>query len=841
MVEYYKAMPYSILPTPRRSHSLINKRRWRRKKIKIFGALVTAGFIFFIFGLVALIFAFGFYARELPSPNKLKERNVEQATKILDRHGALLYDVYGDQNRTLVKLDQVPEELKKATIAIEDKNFYKHKGFDLWGYARVIREIIFERKFTGGSTLTQQLVKNSLLSPERTITRKIKEFILAVQIERKFSKDEILQIYLNEVPYGGTAWGVEAASNLYFGKHVSKLSLVEAAILAGLPQKPTTYSPFGSNPKSYIDRTKDVLRRMKEDGYITGEEEEKAIEELAKVKFSAPSQNIKAPHFSLYVRERLVEKYGEKLVLEGGLRVTTSLDLKIQEMAQKIVTDEINKPENKRLRVGNGAAIIQDPKTGEILAMVGSKNYFDKSYDGQVNVSTSLRQPGSAIKPINYVTGFKNGYTPATMFLDMRTDFGTGYKPVNYDGRDHGPQQIRFALGNSYNIPAVKMLAVNGVQAMIDTAKDMGINTFTNPDRYGLSLTLGGGEVKLIELTNAFSVFANGGKRVDPATILKVSDSNGKVLEEFKPKDGQQVLTPQHAFLITSILSDKNAKLAAFGSYGVSILSVPGHDVAVKTGTTDDKRDNWTFGFSSSYTLGIWTGNNDNASMHPSLSSGITGAAPIWHRIMSELLKGKPNEPFKRPDKIVSLQVDAVSGMKPGPNTTKTRSELFASWQVPQREDDTRVKVRICKPTGLLASESCEAAGLAIDKVFFVLKDPYTERFNPSFKYCKPCPPTKVDNNYYNPSGEEKPVVTITTPSNGATVGSNFTVTAKITTPYTVTKVEFYFDGSLYSTITNSPYSAEFSLAGAGNHQITVKAFDSAGSSGESSINVNVN
>jgi len=838
-------MSYSFLPPPPRGSSrLIARRRASRRKVKIVGALVTAAFLFFVVGMLGTVVAFGVFARNLPSPNKLTDRNVDQATKIFDRHGELLYNVYGEENRTLVTLDKVPENLKDATVAIEDKNFYKHKGFDVVGYARSIREILVEHNLSGGSTLTQQLVKNALLSSERTITRKIKEFILAVQIERRYSKDEILQIYLNEIPYGGTAWGVEAASNQYFGKHVSELNLVESAILAGLPQLPSAYSPFSSDATAYIDRTKDVLRRMREDGYITTEEEKQAIEALPTVKFAQFGQDIKAPHFALYVKRLLTEKYGEQMVLEGGLQVVTTLDLKTQNMAQKTVRSYVDG--HKGLRLSNGAAVVQDTKTGQVLALVGSKNYFATDIPGKFDVATQgVRQPGSALKPLNYLTGFKKGYTPATMYIDETTDFGGGYKPGNYDDKLHGSLAVRIALGNSYNIPAVKMLAVNSVEEMVKTAQDFGITTLNDPSLYGLSLTLGGGAIKLYELTNAYAILGNLGKSISPTFILKITDSKGNVLEEYKPREARQVVAPEHAYLVDHILSDKTAKYAAYGTYWAEQLNFQSN-IAVKTGTSENKVDNWSFGTTPGYTVGTWVGNNDNSPMHPSLASGVTGAAPIYVSIMTELLKINPlkyntKEAFKRPEGIVQAKVDSISGMKPGPYS-QTRTEVFARWQVPSQEDDMHVKVRICKPSGLLASEACEAAGLAVDKVYLVLYDPYTKLFKgEGYKKCKPCPPTTYDTSV---GGPPDPVVEITDPNNNENVFVAFEVKVDVNPPDggSITEVRFYIDGVLKDSDDSSPYKKTLTTFGVSNgtHTLSVKAFADDGTVGEDSINIDI-
>ncbi|OGY26379.1 MAG: hypothetical protein A2Z24_01185 [Candidatus Woykebacteria bacterium RBG_16_44_10] len=828
----------TFTPLPPRIRRILSRRKSRNLKLRIFSGLVTVGFILFVLTLIVTAVAFGFFARNLPSPDKLSEKNFQQSTKIYDRNGALLYNVYGEQNRTLVKLDKIPEDLQNATIAIEDKNFYKHKGFDFFGLARAVRDALFQKRVTGASTLTQQLVKNALLSPERTLTRKVKEFILSIQIERRYTKDEILQIYLNEIPYGGTAWGSEAAANQYFGKNVWELSLVESAILAGLPQSPTVYSPFGSDPQAYIERTKNVLRRMREDRYITREQEEKATQELPKVKFASFGQDIKAPHFAIHVKTLLEQKYGAKLVQEGGLKVTTTLDLKLQNMAQKAVRDQV--AAENYLRVGNGAAVIEKSKTGEILAWVGSKNYFAKDIPGQFDiVSQAIRQPGSALKPFNYLTGFEKGYTPATMYIDIRTDFGGGYRPGNYDDREHGPISVRPALGNSYNIPAVKMLGVNGLEDMLETMKRVGVTTLTDPSQYGLSLTLGGGAIKLKELTNAYAILGNGGKSVSPVVILKVTDSQGNVIEEFKnPETPRQVIKPEHAYLVNNILSDPSAKYAGYGTYWAGELNFR-KDIAVKTGTSELKIDNWTFGYSPTYVIGTWVGNNDNSPMHPSLSSGVTGAAPIYRVISRKLFAGKKVESWNRPKGVVSAKVDSISGMKPGKYSSSTKTEIFTKWQVPTQEDDMHKEVRICTPTGLLANESCEAAGKAKMKVYLVLYDPYTKLFRPSFKYCKPCPPTKVDPNVYTPAADNLSIV-ITSPDDGDSVGLSIPVKTQVAGPNPIMAVEFYLDDTLKATKTKEPYSYTFTGVSPGDHTITVKAYDDSGDSVEDSIDVEV-
>ena len=679
--------------------------------------------------ILLLIFGVWFATKDLPSPKQLETRDLAQTTKIYDRNGKLLFNIYNEQNRTVVPLSEMPDNLKHATIAIEDKDFYKHKGFDIYGIARAARKTLFEGSLQGGSTITQQLVKSAFLTPERTIDRKIKELYLAFRVEMAFDKDRILEMYMNQVPYGGTAWGVAAAAEQYFGKSVSELTLAEAAMLAGLPAAPTYYSPFGQDAQRAKDRQKQVLRRMVEDGYIEKEQADEAVSE--KLTYRTNTIDIKAPHFVMYVREYLAQKYGEAVVDKAGLKVTTTLDLDIQEKAQTIVRENVE--ELERYRATNGAALVAKPKTGEILAMVGSRDFFDVEHDGNVNVTIALRQPGSAIKPINYATALNRKLiTPATVIIDVATTFSGGpvpYRPVNYDGRYHGPVQVRFALANSYNIPAVKVLAINGVVEMINMARKMGITTFQDESRYGLSLTLGGGEVKMTELANAFAIFATGGEKIDFTPILKVEDSEGRIIEEDKERPTERVLPVEVAFLISSILSDNGARSAAFGAN--SLLKIDGKTVAVKTGTTDDKRDNWTFGYTPSYVVSTWVGNNDNTPMNPAIASGITGATPIWNEIMTELLRDKVNETFKVPSGVVSREVCTLTGGTKNEGCAG-RFEYFLAGTEPKEDTFKKAKVWIDVTNGQVVEPG---APNAQEKEEVVIKDPYSKK-----DFCVSCP-----------------------------------------------------------------------------------------------------
>lgn len=675
-------------------------------------------YTFWLLPLSFILISYLLIFKDLPSPTNLARYDIPLATKIYDRNGELLFDIFADQNRSAVPLSDIPKFLQQATIAIEDKDFYKHQGINpVGGMLRALAATVTGRKLQGGSTITQQLVKSALLSPERTIPRKIKEVILAMWVETLYSKDKILELYLNQVPYGGTAWGIEAASERYFGKNVKDLNLAESALLAGLPQAPTQYSPFGAHPELAEIRQKEVLKRMVDDHYITAEMADKAIRQ--EIVFKRDT-GIKAGHFVMYVKEQLVQKYGEALVERGGLKVTTTLDLNIQEYAQTTVSAEVAKL--KTLKVTNGAALITKPATGEILAMVGSTDYF-ATPSGSYNVTTASRQPGSSIKPINYAIGIENRLvTPATMFLDVPTCFGVinqaSYCPKNYDGKFHGPVQVRMALGNSFNIPAVKMLRLNSVETMIASASAFGLDTLQDPKNYGLSLTLGGGEVHMTDMAEAFGVFANSGIRKDLVSILKVIDKNGKLLQEYKDPNldkeipsqlllqGKRVISNETAFLISHILLDNNARSEAFGTN--SELVIPKHTVSVKTGTTDDLRDNWTIGFTPQFLVTTWVGNNDNSPMNPALVSGVTGAAPIWNKLMRHILAESPDLWPKQPDGIIGSRVCSVSGLLP-PNDgddagCPIRFEYFIKGTLPNRREQPKESVLIDKSTGDLAA-----------------------------------------------------------------------------------------------------------------------------------------
>jgi penicillin-binding protein 1C len=682
-----------------------------------------------LLGLVSVFLILNFYLFwGLPNPMELTTHPAAASTRLLDRNGKLIFEVFGDERRTPIKLSSLPKYVWQATLAAEDKDFYNHKGFSLTGYLRATLHIVTGKRLEGGSTITQQLVKKALLSDDRTITRKIRELVLSLLVETRYTKDKILEMYLNQIPYGGTAYGLESASQTYFGKPSQSLTIAESALLAALPQAPSYYSPFGASPEAGKDRQKYILNQMLENKFITKEEHASAAAET--LKFAAPPV-IRAPHFSLWVKDLLTRKYGLDTVERGGLTVTTTLDLDLQDYAQTVVASETAKLVKEH--VGNGAALVTRPGTGEILAMVGSRDYFDTEHDGNVNVTRSLRQPGSSIKPINFAVALEHKLiTASTVLADKPTCFAQSgqkdYCPDNYDNQFHGPTQVRFALGNSFNIPAVKALVLNGLTNFIASSSAFGITTWQDPNKYGPSLTLGGGDVTMQDLSTAYGVLANQGKKVSLNPILEVSDQTGKVLETVRSKKissdeaakanpyttfqiGSQffsplsppdirVISPGTAFIISHILYDNGARSATFGSS--SYLNVKNHpEVSVKTGTTNDKRDNWTIGYNPDVLTAVWVGNNDNSAM-ARIASGVTGASPIWNKIMTFALKDLPQHWPSQPAGVEGTLVCNVSGLRvpesPAPDC-QPRYEYFLTGTQPSYDSGSRRDIPIFKPT----------------------------------------------------------------------------------------------------------------------------------------------
>ena len=794
--------------------SKAKKTDFKLNKKTIIKNLIKLGLLFI---LISFIYVLAI-SRNLPTPDKLMKREVAESTKIYDRTGeTILYQVFGAEKRTLVELEDIPDNLKNATIAIEDKNFYQHSGFSLWAIFRTfITNILFGRK-AGGSTLTQQFIKNAVLTSEKKYSRKIKEIILAYRLEKKFSKDEILKMYFNEIPYGSNSYGVEAASQYYFGKHVKNITLAESAILAALPQGPTLYSPYGPNKKLLIERQHHILDLMAKQGYIT--KEEALIAKNTEVKFKERDRNMIAPHFVMMIKKMLVDKYGEKTIEQEGLKIITTLDLDKQEFAEKAIAEraEINE---KNYHATNAALVSIDPKTGQVLAMVGSKDYFNKDIDGQYNVALAPRQPGSSFKPIAYTMAWIKGYRPATMVYDIVTNFSdntdTTYEPHNYDLKEHGAVSLRKALAGSLNIPAVKILYLAGVNNVINLAHDLGYTTLNaGAKHYGLSLVLGGGEVKLLDHTNAYSVFANEGKINKPVYILKIEDRKGKILEEWKQPDAKKVLDPNIARITTNVLSDNAARAYAFGKNNYLIL--PNRPVAAKTGTTNDYRDAWTIGYTPSLVTGVWVGNNDNSPMKRG-AGGSAVAAPIWNKYMRSALANTPVENFTAPDLPPSakpiingigfaekkIKIDKYSGLLADENTPESAiiEKTYAQLE------PILYYVKINDPLGLPPAHPEKDVQYNLWKKAIQAWAEKKKQEDPNFMAGEP--PTEKDN-LHKP--EFKPTFTVSGITNNMEVTSS-----KIKTTITGTalrgiyKTEYYINNNLFDATTSFPYSLNRSL-----------------------------
>ena len=822
---------------------------WTSKKgLKILAIAAGSGF-------ALLVLTFLWFAKDLPSPNKINARVAAQTTKFYDNTGnTVLYEVYGNKNRSLIEFNQMPKNIRNATVAIEDKDFYKHGAFSFFGIARAFSGLIFrDPSKGGGSTITQQYVKNAFLTGERSFGRKIQELILAIEIELLYNKDDILKLYLNEIPYGSTAYGIEAASKTYFGIPAKDLSLAQASMLAALPQAPSFYSPYGRRTDALIARQRTVLTKMVEQGYITQKEadEAKKVDILAQVKPQNLYANITAPHFVQYVREQLEDKYGVKEVNEGGLKVITTLDLAKQKMAEDAITKQM--PAIRRSGGSNAALVSADPRSGEVVAMVGSYNYGDKDF-GSFNVAVANRQPGSSMKPLVYANLFKNrkDYGPGSTMYDVKTDFGGGYTPKNYDGRHYGVLSVRQTLSNSLNIPAIKALYLGGQANFIETAKDMGLTTLDQPiEDYGLSLALGTGEVKVIDMVNAFGALANGGVRHEQVYVKKITDSRGKVLEENKPENtiaNKNAIDPQIAYLISNILADNRAR-SSLGIFPVNNpLTLGNRPVAAKTGTTSDFKDAWTMGYTTRLVTGVWAGNNDNT---PMSDASVIIAAPVWQEYMRNATKDDPIENFSRPNGIKNATIDAFTGRAPTSATKQTRSDEFASWyELPKASATSTAKID--KVSGKLATE-CTPPD-AIDTVTgggisaeVSPSDPAYQRWQPpvaalaaSLGLATGGLPTAKDD--VHKCSDVKPKVSITVTPNS---GSTFAVTANVTSgTFTANKLILLYNGSQVDSqnINGSGiYALSYSPTQSGSGSFTVKVVDAglySATSNDSTVSV---
>ncbi len=811
---------------------------------KIIGKITLA---LFALGFVFVAGVFIYFAKDLPSPTTVKTRNVAESTKIYDRTGEhLLYEVHGEEKRTIIPFEQIPDTVKYATIALEDQDFYSHHGIKISSIIRsALMDVMKGSAAQGGSTITQQFVKKALLTDEKRISRKIKEVILSIEIETKYSKDEILGMYLNQIPYGSNAYGVEAAAQTFFKKSAKELNLSESALLACLPNAPTYYSPFGLHTEALKARQESTLQKMANQGYITQEQadEAKNVDILAGI--SPRQDNISAPHFVMYVKEYLVDKYGEQAVEKGGLKIYTSLDWNMQQEGEKAVAEGAEK--NISQGAYNAALVAEDPKTGQILAMVGSKNYFGKSYpegcvsgktctfEPQDNVAIRNRQPGSSFKPYVYLTAFTKGYTPETLLFDVETKFTADdssqeeYKPQNYDGKFRGPIQMKSALAMSLNIPAVKTLYLAGVKDSIKVAKGLGITGLNQPDRYGLSLVLGGGEVKLIDHVHAYASLARGGVYKNQTYILRVEDSGGTVLEKYESSDGQRIVEEKYVAMLDYIMSTNDLRAPVFGENNP--FRFDNRQVAAKTGTTNEFRDGWAVGFTPSLAVGVWAGNNNNASMKTG-ADGIYVAAPIFRSFMDKALANYANEEFPKYEKEEDVGKAVLNG------------------KMDEEED-----VKVCaipneKNEYCLASDACPSS--YVEKkdfynvhniLYYVNKDdprgdyPKDPESDPQFKNWEKGVEKwaeKNDDKKYKrgsaPDEEcEKSDFESLKPSISISVSGNFSsglsISANVKSDFDIDKVTFYVDGKEIDSMDSGPYETKYDTGGlSAGDKLTVEA-----------------
>ncbi|MEO6509281.1 MAG: transglycosylase domain-containing protein [Patescibacteria group bacterium] len=828
------------------------QRQMAKQRLILMGLFGLIGLV--IVGFIAAFIMFLWIGRDLPSPGKLSQSS-QNSTVFYDRNGKIIYELYKDKNRVPVPIKDISKYLQQGTIAIEDKTFYTNSGISQSGILRSFILLIVKHKISGGgSTITQQLIKNVLLDASQSPTRKIKEAILAVEVNKRYTKDQILEMYLNEAPYGGSYWGVGTASRAYFDKDPKDLNLVQSAILAGLPQSPSYYSPFIGEKDAWKARTTAVLRRMREDRYITKDQEKEAVKQLDSIKFNSAPESFTAAHFIFYIKRIIEKEYGEK-ILDQGLQIKTTIDLDMQRKAEKIVKDQIAKLEKGGYGVTNGAVLALDSTNGEILAYVGSHDYSDLT-NGQFDViSQGVRQPGSTLKPLEYAVAFDKGYTPATVMMDMQTTFpnqgSKDYIPQNYNGKFNGPIQIRYALGNSLNLPAVKMLAMIGLQDFLKKANDMGMPemapTTQNINNLGLSASLGGGSVSLLHLTTSYSVFANAGKKLDVVPYTEIKDYKKKVIFKAKPQNAKQILSPEIAYLISNILSDDGARKDTFGLG--SLLNIRGKTVAVKTGTTDDKVDNYAVGFTKGVTLGVWVGNNDYKAMNPRIASGITGATPIWHDLMTELLKKYDDGIMAKPDKVKSVEIDSYLGGLPHESDPK-RTELFIEGNEPKEVSSYYKKLKISKSNGKLANDVEIKNGNYDEKEYIVLteNDPISTdgknrwqegidawingQGNEKLKY----PHETSDNS------ADDVVVTIKSPGDHQTVGNDFELEVKIVSGANIKNIKLYKQGSEFKNIDGNNREIKESMhLDDGTYELKVVAVNDRDKRNEAIIKIGVN
>ncbi len=795
---------------------------------------------------------------KIPDFATFADRKIQSSSKIYDRTGTiLLYDVNQGIKRTVVPYEDMGVNILNATVAIEDSEFYQHKGIRI---SSIIRATIWAKltgkKVQGGSTITQQLIKNTLLTPEVSITRKMKEWILSIKLEKIMSKDNILALYLNEAPYGGNIYGIEEASKAFFGKNSKDLTLAEAEYMAALPNGPTYYSPYGKNKDKLDERKNLVLNRMLELKFITEVDYDKAKAEVVTFLPQQPV-HITAPHFVFYIKDYLEKKYGTDVLENGGLKIITTLDYDLEMKAEEIAL--ANAKENEKNWDGNNAAIVvTDPKTGQILSMVGSRDYFDKTIDGNFNVTTAGRQPGSSFKPIVYALAFEKGYTEKTTLFDVKTEFnascsadGTGtkdtcYTPSDFNNAYRGPMTLRAGLAQSINIIAVKLLYLVGVSDSIKMAHNLGITTLKNdPNIYGLSLVIGGGETTLLDMTSVYGVFANDGIKNPTTGILSVQDGSGNILEQYQSSP-QQVIKPNTTHILSSILSDDIARTPTFGAN--SVLHIPGREVAAKTGTTNDNKDAWTLGYTPSVAVGVWVGNNDNK---PMKKGGVALAGPIWNAVMTEALKKLPVETFVKPDPIDTSIPPILRGFWQGGDTF-TIDSISGKLATEYTPEESKKEISITNVHSILywlnKGNPLEKTSGQVNDSQFNNWDYGVQKWWNANKYNYPVitagdVPTTYDNIH---TQEAKPVFQITGIDSNKTYGKNEKITISInpTSINPIKKVDVFVNNTYLTSLKSSPFAVSFVPSNIGDisntNTIHIIGVDELGNVGETTVPLKV-
>jgi membrane peptidoglycan carboxypeptidase len=886
---------------------------------RIFFWILAVGIGFFLLGTVTFGGLVAILSIGLPDVSDLENLSGAQSTEIFDRDENLLYTIHGEENREYIPMEDINTHVINATVSIEDDEFWKHSGFDILALGRAVLAELGIGGPRGGSTITQQYVKNAFLSSEHSYVRKLKELILSLRVEREYDKSTILELYLNRIPYGNNAYGIQKAAEIYFNKDAKDLTLAESAILAALPQAPSRYNPYGANKYSHlltefseeelflrkIDEESDleieeyirgclgqtielpdggslyikgrsdlVLDRMAILNYITEDQKTAALAEMQEIEFSEFRETITHPHFVLYVKELLEDKYGKDVVEQGGLKVYTTINPDLQEYAEEVAYTKGTYNESA-YGANNAAVLVSDIKTGEILAMVGSRDYYNEDIDGNVNVVTRPRQPGSSFKPIVYAQAFYNSYSPASVIYDVPTKFGSD-EPQNYDGEFEGQMSMRKALGHSRNIPAIKAYFLAGRQEkIIDLSEKIGITSLNQDHSYGYPLALGAGEVSLMEMVTAYSTFGNEGRKPELTTIVRIENANGDIIEtneEQLTTEFKEVLDPQVAFLISDILSDESMKIGGN-------LSVAGHTVAAKTGTStkENKKDaggasvapgdGWVIGYSPSIAVGVWIGNTDGAPMKLN-ANGHDSAGPIFKSVMTRALRNKSVETFREPPEIQHISVSTASGLLPGPNTPPkfVKKEVFASWAIPTEIDQSFYKVKIDSVSGLLATEHTPKE--AVDDVLYINHKPVApyenwaiaiinwfkedtsekvpqEYWDPNIKIAFGMPPTEKDNIHTSSTAKHKPEVTILEPvANSKITPGNIRVLIAYEAENGIDHVEYYINDDLEYSTKESPYTGHIRLSNylpnKSRNLLSVKVIDKMGYSAESVVEFKV-